>query len=76
MMKHQKMNIALGRRILCGACLLASVSACTTQAWYEGMKQSAVNQCDKQPPGAREDCLSRLNKKTYDAYNKERAIAK
>jgi hypothetical protein len=75
MMKHQKMNNVLGHRIICVACLLLSVSACTTQAWYEGMKQSAINQCDKQPPGAREDCLSRLNKKSYDAYNKERAAA-
>jgi hypothetical protein len=75
MMAYQTMSNVFGNRIFCVACLLVSVSACTTQAWYEGMKQGAVNQCDKQPPGAREDCLSRLNKKTYDAYNKERASA-
>lgn len=49
-MKLQKMNRVGGRRIFCIACLLVSVSACTTQAWYEGLKQGAVNQCDKQPP--------------------------
>ncbi|MDR3368320.1 hypothetical protein [Rhodoferax sp.] len=69
------MNSALIRSVFYTACLTLAVSACTTQAWYEGMKQGAVNQCDKQPPGAREDCLSRLNNKTYDAYNKERATA-
>lgn len=74
-MDHQTMNNVFGRRIFCVACLVVAVSACTTQAWYEGMKQGAVNQCDKLPPGAREDCPSHLNKKTYDAYNKERATA-
>lgn len=67
------MNKAMIRGIICMVCLNLSLSACTTQAWYEGLKQGAANQCDSQPPGAREDCLSRLNNKSYDAYNKERA---
>ena len=37
------------------------LTACTTQAWYDGMQRRAENQCDSQPPGAREDCLARLN---------------
>ncbi len=53
--------------------LALSLSACSTRSWYEGMKMGAENECQKQPPGAREDCLARLNKKTYDAYDKERA---
>lgn len=48
------------------------IAGCTTQAWYEGMKQGAENDCNKQPPGAREQCLARLNKKTYDEYERER----
>jgi len=52
------------------------LTACTTQAWYDGMQLRAENQCDSQPPGAREDCLARLNKKTYDAYEKDRASQK
>ncbi len=51
-----------------------SLSGCASpsRAWYEGMQISAQNNCDKLPPGAREDCLSKLNKTTYDTYEKER----
>jgi len=52
--------------------ILLLLGGCTTQAWYAGMKISAENECNKQPPGAAADCLSRLNKKTYDEYEKER----
>ena len=48
------------------------LAGCTTQAWYAGVKISAENECNKQPPGAAADCLARLNKKTYEAYEKER----
>lgn len=47
--------------------------ACTTQAWYEGFRQGAENECRKQPPGAAEDCLSRTNKQSYDEYARERS---
>ena len=60
-------------------CLTFSVllmSGCSTQAWYEGMKQGAVNNCEKQAPGARDECLNRVNTKPYDAYEKERAAQK
>ncbi|MFZ4625396.1 MAG: hypothetical protein ACOYNF_14315 [Rhodoferax sp.] len=50
-----------------------SVGGCASRSWYEGMQLSAENECQKQPPGAREDCLLRLNKKSHDAYEKERA---
>jgi len=36
------------------------------------VKISAENECNKQPPGAVAECLSRLNKKTYDDYEKDR----
>ena len=48
------------------------LGGCTTQAWYEAVKISAESDCNKQPPGAVAECLSRLNKKTYDEYEKER----
>ena len=51
-------------------------SACSTQAWYEGMNRRAEIECEKQPPGAREECRSRVNKKPYDAYDKERGATK
>jgi predicted outer membrane lipoprotein len=49
---------------------------CTTQAWYEGAKQGAENECRSQPPSEIDRCLERLNKKTYEDYEKERAGAK
>jgi len=53
---------------------LASVlSGCTSQAWYEGAKVGAQNECRKQPPGAAEECLARVNKKSYEQYEKERS---
>ena len=58
------------------ACATLLISGCTTQAWYESMKQSAFNECEKQAPGARDDCLNRVNKKPYDDYAKERAAQK
>jgi hypothetical protein len=56
--------------------IMAIVSACTTQAWYEGAKQGAENQCRQQPPSEMERCLENMNKKTYDEYEKERSNAK
>lgn len=49
------------------------LSACSTSAWYEGMKMRAQTECDRQAPSAREACLSRLNHQSYDAYQKARA---
>lgn len=52
------------------------ISGCSTQAWYEGLKSGAENECDKQPPGALEQCQSRVNRKTYEDYEKERSRQK
>jgi hypothetical protein len=38
----------------------------------QGFKIGAENECYKQPPVAVADCLSRLNKKTHEEYEKER----
>jgi hypothetical protein len=54
-------------------CTSFCLGGCTTGAWYEGMKRGAENECYKQPPGASQECLERLNKKSYNAYEKERA---
>jgi len=53
--------------------LIVCSTGCTSQAWYTGLQTGAQNNCDKQPPGAREACQSRLNKKSYDAYEQERS---
>lgn len=52
------------------------ISGCTTQAWYESVKQGAENSCRKQPPSESERCLENLNKKTYEEYEKERSYQK
>jgi hypothetical protein len=56
--------------------LMLVISSCTTQAWYESVKQGAENNCRKQPPSESERCLENLNKKTYDEYEKERTYQK
>ncbi len=59
----------------CGLTLLL-ISACTTEAWYEGVKSGAESECRNQPGSSAEECLSRLKKKTYQEYEKERLGAK
>lgn len=64
------------RNIIFFACLtIASLvgSACTTEAWYEGVKRSAEDNCRRQPASAADECLSRVNKQTYQEYEKERS---
>ncbi|QBK05328.1 hypothetical protein DW355_11745 [Hylemonella gracilis] len=57
------------------ACL-PLLTACTTQAWYEGSRAGARQQCNQQPPGAYEDCMRRVNEgvggQSYDSYQRER----
>ena len=57
---------------LFAATMLAG-GGCTTAAWYEGMKRSAESECRRQPADESERCRARLNKKTYEEYEKERA---
>ncbi len=59
---------------LCLATIL--LTGCSAQAWYEGLRQSAGNECNRQPPGAAEECRARVNQEKYDAYEKERAAQK
>ena len=53
--------------------LMLMMAGCSTQAWYEGFKVAAENDCYMQPPGAIAECLSRVNKKSHDDYEKERS---
>ena len=53
-----------------------TLNGCSTDAWFEGAKPSAENQCRQQPPGAFEECMARVNKSRYDTYEKERAAVK
>jgi hypothetical protein len=58
------------------ASLGAGLAACSTEAWYEGVKVRARNECYQQPAGERQNCLDRVNKDSYDKYEKERASQK
>jgi len=60
-------------RLVCIVVSLAATTACTSRQWYESATASAKNDCDRLQPGAREDCLSKVNKTSYDAYEKERS---
>lgn len=48
------------------------LAGCSTRAWYEGSRASAESECRRQPPGAYEDCMRRVNRQTYEDYEKER----
>jgi uncharacterized lipoprotein len=56
--------------------MVIALAGCTTQAWYDGAKQAAENNCRAQPSTEMERCLENLNKKSYDEYEKERANGK
>jgi len=57
----------------CLAILMAvSVQACTQRAWYEGVKQSRRNECNKAPPSEREECLRTMDNDSYDEYQRKR----
>jgi hypothetical protein len=48
------------------------VAGCSTEAWYEGMKFSAQDECRRLPPGDRDSCLTRVNTMTYGEYENTR----
>lgn len=52
------------------------LTACSTQAWYEGMKQSAELECQRQPAGSLQECRNRINRQDYGQYEKAREEAK
>jgi hypothetical protein len=56
--------------------LTLASSGCSREAWYEGVKEGARNNCRSQPPGEVEPCLEKLNMKTYEEYEKERSGTK
>ena len=56
-------------------CLL--LTACTYtgsdhRSLYEGARQSAEANCNRQPDDARQRCLQRVNRESYDDYQRQR----
>jgi hypothetical protein len=67
------------RSFFCLAIIAAgslSLAGCSTAVWYEAMKRSAENECRRQPADEGERCLARLNKKSYEEYERERSAQK
>jgi hypothetical protein len=58
--------------LVCAMAVLV-LTGCSTQAWYEGMKLSAQNECRRQPSGDLESCLARVNTMSYDEYERRRS---
>lgn len=58
---------------LAGALLV--INACTTQAWYEGARQKAINDCQAITDSvARQQCLQQLP--DYQHYHQQREQVK
>jgi hypothetical protein len=60
------------RLLLLSLLALAALPGCTARAWYEGARVGAENECRKLPPGGYEDCMARVNRQTYEDYEKQR----
>lgn len=58
------------------ACFLPLLAAaCSTQAWYEGARESARARCQGLPAGSYEECMSRVNEQSYGDYRRQREAA-
>jgi hypothetical protein len=51
---------------------MCALVGCTSREWYESANATARNECNRMQPGAREECLAKVNKTPYDDYEKER----
>jgi hypothetical protein len=60
-------------QISAAAVLVALLGGCTSRQWYESASANARSDCNRMQPGAREDCLSKVNTTPYDTYDKERS---
>ena len=58
---------------LLAACPFQAVQGCTCRAWYEGFQEGQRQECYKNPSqGEVQDCLDRVNSRTYEEYRKAR----
>jgi len=48
-------------------------AGCSTGAWYEGVKSRAEHECRSQPGASADECLSRVNRQSYEDYEKARS---
>jgi len=52
--------------------LMLGSSGCSTQAWFEGMRTRAANECAQLPGSAYEDCMRRIPTHSYEDYERQR----
>ena len=52
--------------------LMAALSACTTEGWYEGLQRSAEAECLKRPGATAQDCSAKVNAQRYPEYEQAR----
>lgn len=58
--------------VACSSVLLTA-GACSSEAWYEGTKSAAENDCRRQPPAAVDECMARVNRMRYRDYEQQRS---
>jgi hypothetical protein len=50
-----------------------AAAGCSSQAWYEGIREGARQQCRQTPDaGAAQDCTDKVNRQSYEGYKAER----
>ena len=50
-----------------------AVAGCTTKTFYAATRAMAENDCRRQPPSETESCLARVNKMSYEEYERKRS---
>lgn len=65
-------NPGMKKPLILALLVLVLLPGCSRRAWYEGARQSAENECRQLPPGGYEDCMRRVNRRSYEDYEKER----
>ena len=51
--------------------IILSTQGCSREAWYEGLRQGRIHECQKLPDTAQQECLQETNQ-SYHTYLKER----
>ena len=53
--------------------LALAVGGCTSQSWYEGLREGARQQCRQTPDASgSQDCIDKVNRQDYESYKAER----
>jgi hypothetical protein len=50
-----------------------AVAGCATKQFYAATRAMAENDCRRQPPSETESCLARVNKMSYEEYERKRS---